>query len=234
MSDCFRSHSCFHARVRRALVLLGVSGILLGAPAWSQAQPSALVPPQDTASLDAQSTRTPGLVIDVAALAHTADAAAQDEPQALHAGAVEHSAAYETRARIHRYASIATLPLFATELALGQSLYNGQSSGGKRGLHAAVGGGIVGLFAVNTVTGGWNLFGEGWKDPNNRKLRIVHGLLMMAADAGFLATEAYAPEGEGLRTGQSIQNRRAIHRNLAIASISVGTAGYLTMLFGSR
>ena len=34
----------------------------------------------------------------------------------------------------------------------------------KRGVHAAIGAGIVGLFGVNTVTGAWNLFGEGRKD----------------------------------------------------------------------
>ena len=35
-----------------------------------------------------------------------------------------YSPAYERRTTIHRYASLATLPLFATELALGQSIYN--------------------------------------------------------------------------------------------------------------
>ena len=153
---------------------------------------------------------------------------------ATHAAAVEHSAGYDTRARIHRFASLATLPLFGTEVLLGQSLYNGQTSGAKRGVHAAVGAGITGLFAVNTVTGAWNMFGEGRQDPNNKKLRLLHGLLMMAADAGFMATTAYAPGEEGGRGGINLQNRKTIHRNLALMSMSVGTAGYLTMLFGSR
>ena len=46
------------------------------------------------------------------------------------------------------------------------------------------GAGIIGLFGVNTVTGAWNLFGEGRKDPHGRTLRLVHGLLMMAATSG--------------------------------------------------
>src|SRR5579862_4820701 len=84
------------------------------------------------------------------------------DAQPLHAAAIEHSNAYQTRARIHKYASFATLPLFGIETALGQSLYNNSTADSRRGLHAAVGAGIVGLFGVNTVTGAWNLFGEGW------------------------------------------------------------------------
>ena len=45
------------------------------------------------------------------------------DAQPLHPVAVEHSDAYQTRAKIHKYASFATLPLFGTELVLGQSLY---------------------------------------------------------------------------------------------------------------
>jgi hypothetical protein len=154
--------------------------------------------------------------------------------QLLHAAAIEHSAAYETRAKIHRYASLATLPLFGTELMLGQSLYNGNGGGSKRGAHAAVGATIAGLFAVNTVTGAWNMFGEGRSDPNNKKLRLLHGLLMMAADAGFMATAASAPDGEGERGSGDASSGRATHRSIAIASISMGTVGYLAMLFGNR
>src|SRR5690349_7330705 len=81
--------------------------------------------------------------------------------QPLHAAAIEHSDAYRLRAKIHKYASFATLPLFAAQLALGQSLYNTPANaGGERAAHAAVGIGIVGLFGVDTVTGAWNLFGE--------------------------------------------------------------------------
>jgi hypothetical protein len=159
----------------------------------------------------------------------------QDTTQPLHAAAIEHSDGYKTRLKIHKVASFATLPLFATELWLGQSLYN--SSGNvdsKRGVHAAVGAGIVGLFGVNTVTGLWNLFGEDRKDPNSRKLRLTHGLLMLAADAGMAATWAYGPNSNSLHQAATFDSRKATHRDLAIASISVGTAGYLIMLLGHR
>lgn len=160
----------------------------------------------------------------------------QPDEQPLHAAAVEHSDAYQMRAKIHKYASFATLPLFAAELALGQSLYNTPANaGGKRSAHAAVGAGIVGLFAVNTVTGAWNLFGsEGWNDKEGRTLRLVHGLLMMAADAGFVATSASGPNSEGRRGALTFETDKVTHRNIAIASISAGTAGYLLMLFASH
>ena len=156
------------------------------------------------------------------------------DPQPVHAAAIEHSDAYQTRAKIHKYASFATLPLFGIELALGQSLYNNPETGAKKGVHAAVGAGIVGLFGVNTVTGAWNLFGEGWKDTDGRTLRVIHGLLMMAADVGFLATEASGPNSGSTRQALTFETSKVTHRNIAIASMSVATAGYLMMLFGNH
>jgi hypothetical protein len=162
------------------------------------------------------------------------DLVQQPDNQPLHAVAIEHSQAYQTRAKIHKYASFATLPLFGAELALGQSLYNTPATeGGKRGLHAAVGAGIIGLVAVNTVTGAWNLFGEGRTEKEGRTLRLVHGLLMMAADGGFVASWASAPHHRRLGTA-AFDNNKAMHRDIAIASISVGTAGYLLMLLGNH
>jgi hypothetical protein len=157
----------------------------------------------------------------------------QGDAQPLHAAAIEHSNAYQTRAKIHKYSSFATLPLFGVELALGQSLYNntpGVKAGGNRTAHAFVGAGIVGLFGLNTVTGAWNLFGEGWSDTQGRTRRLVHGLLMMAADVGFLATEQSGPNSGSPRQALTFETDKVTHRNLAIASISVATSSYLLML----
>jgi hypothetical protein len=155
--------------------------------------------------------------------------------QPLHAAAVQHSDAYQTRAKIHKYASYATLPLFAGELALGQSLFNSSTrGGGNKGLHSAVGAGIIGLFGVNTVTGAWNLFGEGWQEQDGRTLRLVHGLLMMAANGGFVATWASAPHGDNVRTSSTFDHDKKTHREIAVASIGVGTAGYLVMLLANH
>jgi len=139
--------------------------------------------------------------------------------------AIEYSDGYRMRAKIHRLSSVAMLPLFGTEAILGQSLYTNRTAG-KRDAHVAVAGGIGALFAVNTVTGVWNLL-EARKDSNHRKRRLLHGLLMLGADAGFVATAALGPDSDG--TGS-----RATHRAVAFTSIGVATAAYLVMIFGGR
>ena len=142
--------------------------------------------------------------------------------------AVEYSDAYKTRAKIHKYASFATLPLFATEVAISQSLYS-NATDGKRSAHIALGAALGGLFAVNTVTGAWNMW-DARKDPNGRKRRLVHGVLMLAADAGFALTPAVAPNRDSL----NYFNQRSTHRAVALTSIGIATAGYLTMIIGGR
>lgn len=144
--------------------------------------------------------------------------------------AVEYSDAYHVRARIHRIASFATLPLFATEAVLGQSLYNSPTPG-KKTAHLVVAGAMGGLFGVNSVTGVWNLI-EARHDPEGRTRRMVHGILMLAADAGFLATAALGPSTE--RRSGRVEGSPAIHRAVAFTSISAATAGYLIMLIGGH
>jgi hypothetical protein len=137
--------------------------------------------------------------------------------------------AYEVRSDIHKYASYATLPLFVTEFALGESLGSepGKSSSAS-GLHAAVGTGLVGLFFVNTVTGGWNLW-QSRHEKEHRTPRMIHSFLMIGANAGFVATAASTPSKHNPATFDQDRTR---HRNIAIASIGIGTAGYLLAVFG--
>lgn len=145
--------------------------------------------------------------------------------------AFEYSYAYRTRAKIHRYASFATLPLFALEGVVGQSLYNNPTDG-KKSAHLAIATTMGALFAVNSVTGVWNMV-EARKDPNGRKRRLLHGILMLAADAGFLATAMTGPENEADEGGgQSEGGSRSRHRAIAFTSIGMATASYLIMLFG--
>jgi len=159
------------------------------------------------------------------------------EAPAVHPSATTYSPGYETRDKIHKYASFASLPLFAAELYLGQKTYNAPTtSNSYQGPHIAVGTALVGLFGVNTVTGAMNLW-EARHDTNGRKLRLAHGILMMAADAGFVATVATAPHGvhnHGLPTPTVDLTNRSLHRDAAIGSISVGTVGYLLMLLGKH
>jgi len=167
-----------------------------------------------------------------AARAQSADAGDQDAGQTARPQAIEYSDAYETRAKIHRIASWATLPLLGTEAILGQNLYNDpqghQSS--YRGAHIAVGAGITGFFAAQTVTGVWNLV-DSWKDPNHKTLRRLHGIMMLGADAGFVAAYGTAPGGRNLVT---FDQQKSTHRTIVFTSMGVATASYLLMLFGNK
>lgn len=153
---------------------------------------------------------------------------ADSQPAPVHAAAIQHSDAYLMRGKIHRYASYASVPLFAAEVYLGESLYNSADPQKNKGAHIAVGTAIIGLFGLNTVTGAWNLFGtEGRSDKQDRTIRLVHGLLMMAADVGYVATVATGPHSH--RFTIPSQSAMALHRNVALTSIGLGTAGYLVM-----
>jgi hypothetical protein len=167
-----------------------------------------------------------------AARAQSADVGDQDAGQTARPQAIEYSEAYETRAKIHRAASWATLPLLGTEAILGQNLYNdpqGRRSS-YRGAHIAVGTAITGLFVVQTVTGVWNLV-EGWSDPNHKKLRLVHGIMMLGADAGFAAAYGTGPGGRNLVT---FDRNKSTHRTVVFTTMGVATASYLLMLFGNK
>jgi hypothetical protein len=140
--------------------------------------------------------------------------------------AIEYSDWYYKRLTIHKYASYATIPLFALQYASGQDLikHGGEGSWGK-GVHGATAASIAVLFGVNTVTGLWNLY-DSRKDPNGRTRRTVHSLLMLAADAGFVWTGALAPDDD--EGGSSSGASR--HKTVAITSGSIALASYLMML----
>jgi hypothetical protein len=141
--------------------------------------------------------------------------------------AFSYSNAYTVRRRIHRYASFATIPLFIAEVAVGQKLYGSTASASLRSAHSGLAAGIGVLFGVNSVTGVWNLW-ESRKDPNGRGKRMFHGILMLAADGGFVATGALAPHREerDLRTSGSA----ATHRAVALGSMGVAVVSYIYML----
>jgi hypothetical protein len=151
---------------------------------------------------------------------------------AVHPVAVDYGHAYDVRADIHRYASYTMLPMFGAQIVVGQKLRNeldsGEgTSGGLKGAHTALATGIVGLFALNTVTGVWNLV-ESRKDSNQRGLRLAHSLMMLGADAGFVATAMITPSSHE----QPFSN--GPHRTIALTSMGVATASYLIMLIGNR
>jgi hypothetical protein len=153
-----------------------------------------------------------------------------DSTQRQRPRAYEYSRAYETRLAIHHWASYATIPLFAAEYYLGQKLYNGNTvnSRSTRDAHRVVALGVAGLFGVNTITGAWNLW-DARKDPNARLRRYIHAALMIASDAGFVATGASAPGGRARLNG-TLGSQERQHRGIAIASMGTALAGYAMML----
>jgi hypothetical protein len=136
--------------------------------------------------------------------------------------AIEYSNAYATRLTIHKYGSYIELPLFAAEWKLGQDLMDGTAGSGEKTAHQIVAGGIGALFAVNTVTGVWNL-AESWKDPSGRSRRLLHIALMIASDAGFAWAGLIAGDA---RNNGDVRNR---HRTIALTSIGLSTAGTVMM-----
>ena len=152
-------------------------------------------------------------------------ALADTEPRRRRAKAVEYSDWYTRRLTIHRWASWTMLPVFAAQYAAGTQLMQKGSDAPSwaRNGHRALATATAGLFGINTVTGGWNLW-EGRADPAGRKWRIAHSVLMLAADAGFTATGLLAEEAEG--SG----DRRRLHRTVAETSMGVAMVGWLMML----
>lgn len=212
-----------------AMALPGDGGEIFPSQTWTLgALPSESAPAEPRSArvwrvTFAGAVAAPGgpLVIETAATtAGRADA--EQRPVAF-----TYSDGYNTRRKIHMIASYATLPLFVAQYLVGQDLYNGTGDSDTKSLHGALTVGIATLFAVNTVTGGWN-FWEARKDPNGKSRRLIHSLMMFGADIGFVATGALAPDDddEGGGGGGSSQS---LHRNVAITSMSLAVASYVYM-----
>lgn len=210
--------------------------LTLAAPQGQGISPDTLVTPtlwgptQESAALVARSIQIP--VQDPHLAPSSAGTSFMGGPLADTGSApemVEYSDAYFTRLTIHRWASYLTLPLFAGQFVVGQKLMNGEGTDQLRGIHGVLAGSLAGLFVVNTITGGLNLY-EGRKDPEGRTRRTIHSVLMLLADAGFAATGALAKENEnegGFSSGRSNNNA---HRNMAIASMGTALVSYAIML----
>ena len=155
-------------------------------------------------------------------------AAAADTVKRKRPKSIEYSDAYYTRLTIHRVASYAELPLFATEYVLGERLLKEERTGfpsnGLKTAHTTVALGLGALFTVNTVTGVWNLW-ESRSDPSGRTRRLIHSVAMLGADAGFALAGA---SGGGAKDSQSSANH---HRTIAVSSMALATAGTAMMWF---
>lgn len=139
--------------------------------------------------------------------------------------AVTYSDWYYRRVTVHKALSWAMLPLFAASYVSGdQLLQKGREAPDwARNIHPFAAGGTAGLFGANAITGVWNSW-DGRKDPNGRKRRLLHGALFLAASGGFAYAGTIADQAE------NDGDKRRLHRNVAIGSMSVSTASWLLML----
>lgn len=139
--------------------------------------------------------------------------------------AVVYSDWYARRLAIHRVASYTLLPLLAAQYYTGTQL---MAKGSDAPLwvirsHAPLATTAAVVFGVNTVTGVWNMW-EARHDPNGSGARTAHGLLMLVADAGFLAAGAMGHPA--VQDG----NIRSLHRTIALSSMGAALVGYAIML----
>jgi hypothetical protein len=72
---------------------------------------------------------------------------------------------------------------------------------------------------------------ESRNEPSHHKLKLIHGILMLGADAGFVATFASGPGG---RVSSTLDAQKQTHRSIALTSIGLATGSYLMMLFGNK
>jgi len=138
--------------------------------------------------------------------------------------AVQYSDWYYRRLQIHRWGSWLELPVFAGEYWLGNKLLSPSEAPASwvKPSHAAVATVLGGLFTINTVTGAWNLY-DSRHDTEDRALVWTHTALMLAADAGFALTGLLADDAGHSNSGGDR------HRNVALGSIGLATAGTVLM-----
>jgi hypothetical protein len=116
----------------------------------------------------------------------------------------------------------------AAEGAVGQKLLDETGeSGSLKSAHSALSVGIGVLFGVETVTGIWNLRSMPKAAPGHTK-RLVHGVLMLAADVGFVASAATAPHKEERNARTEFD--ASTHKAVAYASLGVAAFSYLYVL----
>jgi hypothetical protein len=145
---------------------------------------------------------------------------------------VDLSNGYYTRLDIHRYASYATLPLFAIEAIAGQKLLE-EGSGAPlwaEKVHKPAAYLVAGVFAINTITGLLN-YAEAKQVKQGKKRRTVHTILMLASTAGFIYSGTQAPSTSDVdeRIANGTRGGWTKHKASAWASMSVATVGYLMM-----
>jgi hypothetical protein len=111
--------------------------------------------------------------------------------------------------------------VFGAEYWLGSKLLSRNEIPGSwvKPTHAGVALALGGLFSLNTLTGVWNLY-DSRHDTDQRALVWSHSALMLASDAGFVATGLLADDaghttaaatGIGIWASRRWEQRRLEH-----------------------
>lgn len=139
---------------------------------------------------------------------------------------IEYSDVYHTRNGLHKAMSFAMIPLFVGSAYTGFQLRNKGDQAPKwtRDIHGPLAGGTVILYGMNTLTGVWNLW-EGRKDPVDRKRKLIHSALFLAAGAGFAYVTA---AGDNIRASGKSNHW---HRDIALGSMGISVISWSLMLF---
>jgi len=138
--------------------------------------------------------------------------------------AIEVSDWYNRRLTIHRWLAYSTIPVFAGQWTAGQQIWEKgpDAPAWARTGHRIGATTLAGIFAVNTVTGVWNLW-DSRHTTQNRGLRYMHALSMITADAGFTWAGAVLSE-----KAETDFNARKLHRTVALSCIGLTvTSGVL-------
>ena len=70
------------------------------------------------------------------------------------------------------------------------------------------------------------------RDPNKSDRTLIHGVLMLVADASFLTTALTMPNSRTAAGLEIYTPKKNQHLTIAYASVSLATFSYLLMLFG--
>ena len=186
-------------------------------------------------------TLTAGMCDTVSAggVTHCVPIVVEPDTQPRRRRSVVYSEAYGTRLTIHRYGSYAMLPIFGAEYLVGSRLlqqkddvFSGRRNSpidpSLRHTHRLVALSLASLFVVNTTTGLWNLY-DARNDPAGKGIRTAHALTMLAAEAGFVLGAEL-----GSRATQNGPANARQHRNVALGSMALSTAGASMMWFFNR
>jgi len=141
--------------------------------------------------------------------------------------AVEYSGFYQARLKVHRILSWSMIPLFIGSYVTGDQIlkHRNDPPAWATKLHKPFAIATGSVFAVNTVTGLWNLW-DSRKNPAGQTKRTVHSLLFIAATAGFTYT------GTSLaRDAVNREDRNRFHRQVALASMGVSVVSWGMMVF---